>query len=610
MELFRFATFTLDISGNVVKQGDRLLALRRQPFKVLSYLVERPGRLVTNRELIESCWEHSRRTSVNSLAQCIKAIREALGETDQEIIRTVHGQGYVFTAHVTAEVSAEVTAEVMGEVTARATAQPSTAEPASEDEVSTSPLHAEENVSAAPPAEARPAPPKRGSLRGARGPWRALAAAIVVVAVLLAGGWELRGWILRPAAPTMLAVPSIAVLPFERVGNATPSSDVGALSDDIMTDLAREPRGYALRIESTSVDKLDGMPLRGVGRRLGVRYLVTGTARREGDIRQINVQLIEAESGRAVWAELFNHPLGEAGAEARMAEAIARAVGAQVLRAESRLPLPAHPEAGHFVILGRSILSERGGHDGNRRALALFDQARALDPNLVPALLGYGRTRVNMVLNGWVSADEAGQLLEEAGPAIAHATALDSRDVGVQVLRGAYLRARGRDEDAIAALTRAIELLPTYALAHAELGRAKIETGLADDALADIEEAIRLSPNDPYVSTWYFWAGMAEAHAGRYKSAIKWLLGARNESRVHSKAAAWLAVAHGGLAEWDEAHVYFKQHLDAAPGFSLAAWNRAFPSRNPVVAAQRARIVAILCRLDTPGCGVTTDMTR
>jgi DNA-binding winged helix-turn-helix (wHTH) protein/TolB-like protein len=582
MGLLRFATFTLDISGSVVRQGDRLLALRRQPFKVLIYLVERPGRLVTNRELIEACWENPRQTSVNSLAQCIKAIREALGETDQEIVRTVHGQGYVFTAPVTAEPSSEG---------------------------ATLPPCAEEDLSAAPPASKESsAPPTSGWLRGPRGRWHALAAAIVVVAVLLASGWGVRGWLMRSAAPSMSAVPSIAVLPFAPVGGEIPSRDVAALSDDVMTNLARVPRGYGLRIEATSVDKLDGMPLRSVGRRLGVRYLVTGTVRRDGDIRQVNVQLIDAESGRAAWAELFDHPLGQPGAETRMAETIARAVAAQVLRAESRLPLPAHPQAGHFVILGRSFMSERGGREANRRALAFFDQARALDPNLIPALLGYGRTRVNMALNGWVSAEEARRLLDEAEPAIAHATELDSRDVGVQVLRGAYLRARGREEDAIAAFTRAIELLPSYALAHAELGRAKIEVGLASDAVADLEEAVRLSPNDPYISTWYFWAGMAEAHAGHYRSAIKRLLGARNESRVHANAGLWLAVAHGGLEEWNEARVYLKQHLVADPRFSLATWNRMFPSRNPAVEAQRARIVAILCRLGTPGCTVTTNM--
>ena len=52
MGLLRFETFTLDIPGRLLKQGERQLELRRQPFKVISYLAARPGRLVTNKELI------------------------------------------------------------------------------------------------------------------------------------------------------------------------------------------------------------------------------------------------------------------------------------------------------------------------------------------------------------------------------------------------------------------------------------------------------------------------------------------------------------------------------------------------------------------------------
>jgi len=586
MGALRFETFTLDIPGRLLKQGERRLALRRQPFKVLTYLAERPDRLVTNGELIESCWENPRQTSVNSLAQCVKAIREALGETDPEIIRTVHGQGYVFAAEVST-----LPAEGRG---------------------STAPPPLEEAVSSAPRVEERSEPPQLSQLRGPqpRVGWRALAAAIVVVAVLLGSGWEVRSWLGRPVGLDMMAVPSIAVLPFEAVGDERLNGGASALTDDITTELARMPRGYSLHIGSTSGYKLTGVPLRGTGRQLGVRYLVTGTVRREGEVRQVNVQLIETEGSRAVWAELFSYAPGEAGAQSRMAEGIARAIGAQVLSAESRLPLPAQPEAGHFVILGRSLMSGQGGREGNRRALTFFDKARALDPNLVPALLGYGRTRVNMVLNGWVSADEGNQLLDQADVAIKRANEIDSRDVGLQVLRGAYLRARGRNDDAIAAFQRAVELLPTYALAHAELGRSKIEIGLADEAVVDIQETVRLSPNDPYIGAWYLWAGIAEAHVGYYRRAIKWLLRARNENRVHVNAAPWLAVAHGGLEEWDEARLYLKEQLDNSPTFSISSWNRVFPSRHPTVEAQRARIVAILCRLPTPGCAVTTNVAR
>jgi DNA-binding winged helix-turn-helix (wHTH) protein/TolB-like protein len=569
MQTLRFETFTLDAASGLLMQGERRIALRRQAFAVLLYLAERPGRLVTNKELIESCWDNPRQTSVNSLAQCIKAIREALGASEHEIIRTVHGQGYVFAAPV-----ATAAAESTGSHA-----------PAAEPDVS-----------------ATPAPPQTRSLR------YAVAAVILLLAVLAGATWAVVSRLGERTESAMMAAPSIAVLAFEAVGEQSQRSGAaGTLADDVTTELARTPRGYDLRIRSASGYALSGAPARQAGRELGVRYLVLATMRRDGVARQVNVQLIEANGDRPIWAELFGYAPDEPGAQNRLAERIARAIGAQVLRAESRRPLPAVPQAGHFVILGRSLMSGQGGAKANQNAMAFFDKARALDPNSVPALLGYARTRVNAVLNGWVPADEANALLDAAEPAIKRAIEIDSRDVGLHVLRGAYLRARGREPDAIAAFQRALELLPSYAVAHAELGRAKIEVGLADQAMAEIEEALRLSPDDPYVGAWYFWAGMAEVHVGHYRGAVTWLLRARNENRVQANTSLWLAVAYGGLEEWGEAGRYLREHSDAAPKFSIASWKHAFASEHPTVAAQRARIVAILCHLGAPGCPATSN---
>src|SRR5579871_654161 len=255
MGLIRFETFTLDLAGKLLKQGERQVALRRQPFKVLAYLAEHPGRLVTNNELIEACWENPKRTSVNSLAQCIKAIREALGEADQEIIRTVHGQGYVFAAQVS--IMADSIADERPE----------------------------------------PAKPSRLHLRSglSLGRWRALAAAIVVMTVLFGGVWEVRSWLARPTEPDMMAVPSIAVLPFEAIDEDSRKVDAGALTEDVTTELTRMPRGYSLRIRSTSGSNLAGVPLRGVGRQLGLRFPVPGTLPPDGHGPQVQLQLIESE---------------------------------------------------------------------------------------------------------------------------------------------------------------------------------------------------------------------------------------------------------------------------------------------------------------------------
>jgi DNA-binding winged helix-turn-helix (wHTH) protein len=100
MGALRFKGFTLEVAAGALRRGDQQVALRPQPFKVLTYLAQHSGRLVGNNELVEKCWDNPKQTKANSLAQCIKAIREALGETDQEIIRTVHGRGYVFAPPV------------------------------------------------------------------------------------------------------------------------------------------------------------------------------------------------------------------------------------------------------------------------------------------------------------------------------------------------------------------------------------------------------------------------------------------------------------------------------------------------------------------------------
>jgi adenylate cyclase len=576
----RFEGFILDTSAGTLTKGGKLLALRPQPLKVLAYLAEHSGELVTNKELIEGCWGNPKQTHINSLAQCIKSIREALGETDQVIIRTIHGRGYVFATPVS---------------TVPMEAQAVTPPP--------KPI-AQPPEARVPPAATPPPPlarrlPEWGRLLRA-GPYRLAAA--VVVAALLFGGWAVWSHATRPIELTMEAVPSVAVLPFKATNDDEPGRrEAESLTNDIVTELLRFPRGYSLRIRSAPAYNNGSLPHpRAAGRELGVRYLVVGTTRREGDARPVNVQIIEADSGRPVWAAPFSFRPDDRGAQNRAAALIARMLLAGLMRTEVQRPLPARPEAGHFTMLGRSLMSGEGGVDANRRAMAYFDKARALDADSVPALLGYARTRVNQVLNRWTPKEGWKGLLDEAEPAIQRAVRLDPFNPGVHVLRGGYLRATNKDAEAIAEFERAITLYASYAGAHAELGRAKIEIGLSAPAVGHIEEAIALSPSDPYIFIWYYWAGMAEAHSGHYDKAVAWLLASRGANRAYPNTIVWLAVAYAGAGEWDKARSYIEQHRSNFPKFSLANWRLAMPHGNAAVTEQRLRIEALLRQLGAP----------
>jgi DNA-binding winged helix-turn-helix (wHTH) protein/Tol biopolymer transport system component len=98
--LYRFGTFTLDLDRGFLRREDEEVALRPKAFEILTYLIERHGRLVTKTELIEATWPDAAVTD-NSLAQCLLEIRRALGDDAQQVIRTVARRGYVFAAPVT-----------------------------------------------------------------------------------------------------------------------------------------------------------------------------------------------------------------------------------------------------------------------------------------------------------------------------------------------------------------------------------------------------------------------------------------------------------------------------------------------------------------------------
>ena len=100
---YRFGDFVLDAESGFLRHGGEEVPLQPKAFEVLTYLVERHGRLVTKDELIDAVWGGTAVTD-NSLSQCMVQIRRALADDSQQIIRTVARRGYVFGAPLTAPV--------------------------------------------------------------------------------------------------------------------------------------------------------------------------------------------------------------------------------------------------------------------------------------------------------------------------------------------------------------------------------------------------------------------------------------------------------------------------------------------------------------------------
>ncbi|HEX7295216.1 MAG TPA: winged helix-turn-helix domain-containing protein [Pyrinomonadaceae bacterium] len=105
-EIHYFDRFTLDLTRGSLQDGEDQIKLRPKSFEVLKYLVDNHGRLISKEELIHAVWANTAVTD-DSLVQCLKDIRHALSDQNQQIIKTVHGRGYIFDSDVRLQRSQE-----------------------------------------------------------------------------------------------------------------------------------------------------------------------------------------------------------------------------------------------------------------------------------------------------------------------------------------------------------------------------------------------------------------------------------------------------------------------------------------------------------------------
>jgi predicted ATPase/DNA-binding winged helix-turn-helix (wHTH) protein len=96
-----FDRFTLDLVNECVWQGSEVIKVRPKAFALLSYLLGRPGQLVTKDELLSAVWPETFVTDA-VLKVTIRQLREVLGDDPKapRIIETAHRRGYRFIGQV------------------------------------------------------------------------------------------------------------------------------------------------------------------------------------------------------------------------------------------------------------------------------------------------------------------------------------------------------------------------------------------------------------------------------------------------------------------------------------------------------------------------------
>ncbi len=212
------------------------------------------------------------------------------------------------------------------------------------------------------------------------------------VLLIAAAGFSVWLYSQQAALTSLVMEKSIAVLPFQ---NFSPDKEnaffADGVQDDILTSLAKIKdlrvisRSSVMKFRDTAAENL-----RQIGKTLGVANVLEGSVRREGDRVVVNVQLVDAQSARQIWANRYDRTLADSlGLQGELASEIADALRA-TLSTDEQARVTAkptrNPDAYVFYLRANQIsLNPDTLLEDYKTAEQLYMQAIALDPNFALA---------------------------------------------------------------------------------------------------------------------------------------------------------------------------------------------------------------------------------
>jgi len=315
--------------------------------------------------------------------------------------------------------------------------------------------------------------------------------------------------------------PSIAVLPFSNM-SGDPQQDYFAdgTSEDIITALSKLRWFFVIARNSSFVYKDRAVDIRQIGRELGVRYVLEGSVRKSGSRVRITAQLIDAETGKHLWAEHYDSDLTDIFAlQDEITRKVVAAIEPRLLEAEGIRSQHRPPEdlGAWDMLIQANSLFWRLTRDESQAAIAVLKQLVQRRPSYAP-----GHSMLAFVLlvsrqGGWHMMEPE---VTQAATLAARAVELDDSDPWAHLALGFVAFTRRHTDEAVEEFQRALDLNPNFSAAHGFLGCALAFDGRSDRAIDHIEQAIRMSPYDPQNALLN--AALAAAHyqAGRYAEAI------------------------------------------------------------------------------------------
>ena len=341
-------------------------------------------------------------------------------------------------------------------------------------------------------------------------------------------------------------IPSIVVLPFRNLsGDPKEEYFSDGISDDIITELSRNPWLRVLSRDSGFAFKGSTVDMKQVGLELGVQYVVEGSVRRSDERVRVVAQLVDTETGRHVWAERYDRPIGKLfDLQDEITQAVVGALVPTLGMVERKRALRKPPQslgAWEAYQLGLWHYHQPYNADNQAEARKLFERAIELDPEFADAYAMLALFDYYAVLLGRAgSPDETLAMAERTAE---QAVVLENSNALAHVALARVRSVLRNHESAIAEAETAVALNPNLAVAHYALALALAYAGNGKQAIPSFDRATQLSPNDPSCWSFFHLKSRTLLELRQYEQALS---AARSAQRLRPNA--FLTYTHSAAA--------------------------------------------------------------
>jgi adenylate cyclase len=397
--------------------------------------------------------------------------------------------------------------------------------------------------------------------------------AVLVLAVAV-GVWQfyIRRPSVEPASVDKMALPlpdkpSIAVLPFDNLSGDPDQEYLGdGLSEAIITALSYMPKLFVIARNSSFVYKGKPVKIQQVAEDLGVQYVMEGSFQKSGDRLRITAQLIDALTGRHLWADRYDRELKDIFAlQDEIIQKILTSIRVKLTEGEQARVLGKSTSNLKVYLKYLQATDSQFSPASNTKTREMLEETIEIDPEFSIGYSSLGWTYLKEVWFGWTKSRE--KSMEMAVEFAQKALDLDESLPEAHALMGSICLGKRQYDKAITWGKRAVTLSPNNSGIMALFAITLTTAGKPEEAIPYFKKAIRLNPFPP---AWYLNSlGWAYRKEGQYEDAIKAVKRALTINPKFYVAHLTLIANYGRLGRDSEAKAAIKEFLSLYPEFTI-----------------------------------------